>query len=43
LDNLSSAEVDGLEIISLVDNSVDFLSTIEEKRFNPLGNVEKAT
>ena len=25
------AEVDGLEVLSLVDNSVDFLSTIDKK------------
>ena len=29
--NQNLREVDGLEIISLVDNSVDFLSTIERK------------
>jgi 7,8-dihydropterin-6-yl-methyl-4-(beta-D-ribofuranosyl)aminobenzene 5'-phosphate synthase len=29
--NLRTAEVDGLEVFSLVDNSVDFLSTIDRK------------
>jgi hypothetical protein len=28
---LNVSEVDGLEIISLVDNSVDFLSTVNRK------------
>jgi hypothetical protein len=31
LDRAKIAEVDGIEVISLVDNSADFLSTINRK------------
>ena len=30
-------EIDGLEIVSLVDNSVDFLSTVTHKQVKPFG------
>ena len=30
-------EIEGLEIVSLVDNSVDFLSTVTNKQVKPFG------
>ena len=35
-------EVDGLEIISLIDNSVDFLSTIDRKEAQSFSNGQKS-
>ena len=38
LGQFNIAEVDSLEVLSLVDNSVDYLSTIDKKRHNLLEN-----
>ena len=41
--HLRIAEVDGLEVFSLVDNSVDFLSMIDKKRGAILQTMDEKT
>jgi hypothetical protein len=40
-EHVEIADVDSVEILSLVDNSIDFLSTTNEKEVKPLGNGKK--